>query len=108
MVGFYIYRRCSCSMFAAVNEGVEIASEVEYCWGLIHRSQEHGRPNFPFQSPETFPVDLHAAVSVRAKFCNTVEAYAVRPLKSQECRGYHRDERRLRGMPLPAHSSSRP
>jgi hypothetical protein len=54
MVGFYMYRSCSCLMFAAMNEGVEIALEVEYCRGLIHRSHEYGRVDFPFQSPETF------------------------------------------------------
>src|SRR6266404_4589745 len=60
MVGFHMYRCCSCLMFAAMNEGVEVALEVEYCWKLIHRSPEHGRGDFAFQSPETFPLDLHA------------------------------------------------
>jgi hypothetical protein len=65
MVRFYTYCRCSCSVLTAVNEGVEIALEVEYCWGLIHRSQEYGRRDFPFQSLGTFPRRHPTAVSAK-------------------------------------------
>jgi len=79
-------------------------SESGYKVGPGGRRAAHPLPEGAVRQPRRPPHQEPAGIAGR----RAVEAYAVRPLKSQECRGYHRDERRLRCMPLPAHSSGHP